>query len=395
MIQMEQSMRWYGQNDPVSLSDIMQAGCKGVVSALHWIPIGEVWNSEDIQAYKSRIETHGLTWTVVESLPVHEDIKTRTGKCSFYIDNYKQSIVNLAQCGIKVITYNFMPVLDWLRTDTAYILPNRAQALKFIKIDHAVFDLFLLQRPNAKQDYSKEEFSLAKAKFDDMPLDQCNRLADNILLGLPGSNEDFTMEQVSKLLENYKDVGTRELKENLVHFLREITPVAEEHGIKLAIHPDDPPFSVLGLPRIMSTEKDIQDIMDAVPSVANGLCFCVGSFGSRQDNDLVEMIRKWGSRIYFLHLRNTKRDRKGNFIEASHLGGDADMYALMYEIVKIMQQEKRSIPMRPDHGHKMLDDLSKKTYPGYSAIGRLKGLAELRGLEYAVLRFLHQQEAQS
>lgn len=383
-IALQQLMRWYGPSDPVRLQHIAQAGCSGVVSALHAVPVGAVWEVEEIQAHKAAIEAEGLSWTVVESLPVHEDIKTHSGGCDAYIENYKQSLRNLARCGIEVVTYNFMPVLDWVRTDVAFVLPNKAEALLFNKSDYAVFDLFLLQRPGAEADYSPEEIKRHAARFESMPPEKRERLFRNVLLGLPGSDVPFTAAQVLELLEQYKHIGREQLKANLIHFLKEVAPAAREAGIRLAIHPDDPPYSVLGLPRIMSTNQDIQDLMDAVPDAANGLCFCTGSFGARADNDLVGMIKKWGARIHFLHLRNTKRDEEGNFFEASHLDGDTDMHAIMSEVVQLMQREQRSIPMRPDHGHKMLDDLGKKTYPGYSAIGRLKGLAELRGLEYGL-----------
>jgi mannonate dehydratase len=381
---LQQSMRWYGPKDPVSLQDIAQAGCTQVVTALHDIPVGDVWPVEAIQTHKDLIQAAGLEWKVVESLPVHEDIKSQNGNFQKYIDQYKESLHNLAQCGIKIITYNFMPVLDWVRTDTAHRLPNGSEALLFNHSDYAVFDLFMLQRPGAEKDYSEQEIKRLKDYFEAMPEEKKKYLFRNVLLGLPGSDVPFTPEEVLNLLDQYKHIDRDQLKQNLIHFLQEVSPVADELGLQLAIHPDDPPYSVLGLPRIMSTAQDICDIMEAVPNKANGLCFCTGSFGARPDNDLEEMIRNWGSRIHFLHLRNTKRDSSGNFFEANHLEGDTDMFAIMTEIVDLMQREQRSIPMRPDHGHKMLDDLKKVTYPGYSAIGRLKGLAELRGLEYAV-----------
>lgn len=381
-------MRWYGPNDPVPLPHIAQAGCTGVVSALHAIPVGEIWTVEAIRDYKAHIAAHGLSWTVVESLPVHEDIKTASGRYREYIDNYCRSLENLAACGIKVVTYNFMPVLDWVRTNVAYELPNRSEALFFNKADYASVDLFLLKRPGAEKDYTPEELESYRAHFAGLDEGYKQRLFQNVLLGLPGSDVAFTPDQVLEQLGHYRHIDRRQLQQNLISFLRSITPTAEAAGIQLAIHPDDPPYSVLGLPRIMSTEQDVVTLMEAVPSPANGLCFCTGSFGARPDNDLPAMAERWGSRIHFLHLRNTQRADAGNFMEANHLEGDTDMYAVMREVVQLMQREQRSIPMRPDHGHKMLDDLGKKTYPGYSAIGRLKGLAELRGLEYGIRRSL-------
>lgn len=386
--ELEQLMRWYGPNDPVSLQDIAQAGCTGIVSALHAIPVGDIWTVEAIMQHKNIIAAEGLSWTVVESLPVHEDIKTRSGRFEIYLENYKQSLHHLAQCGIKVITYNFMPVLDWVRTDVAHLLPNKSEALYFNRSDYAAADLFLLKRPNAATDYTEAELQKYSAHFEAMDEPHRDKVFRNVLLGLPGSDVPFTPEQVLELLGQYAHIDRAQLKANLFHFLRAVAPVADELGLQLAIHPDDPPYSVLGLPRIMSTEADVEDLIAAVPNPSNGLCFCTGSFGARPDNDLTAMAKRWGSRIHFLHLRNTKRDDSGNFMEANHLEGDADMYAIMCEVVRLMQQEKRSIPMRPDHGHKMLDDLGKTTYPGYSAIGRLKGLAELRGLEYGVRRAL-------
>lgn len=385
---LEQLMRWFGPNDPVPLQHIAQAGCTGVVSALHAVPVGDIWTLEAIREYKKEINRHGLSWTVVESLPVHEDIKTNSGHCREYIDHYCRSMENLAACGIRVVTYNFMPVLDWVRTHLAYELPNRSEALFFKKADYAVVDLFLLKRPGAEKDYTPDDLERYQSHFDNLDETYKKQLFNNVLLGLPGSEIAFTPEQVLAQLQHYQDIDRTQLQENLISFLQAITPTAEAVGIQLAIHPDDPPYSVLGLPRIMSTEQDVARLMEAVPSSANGLCFCTGSFGARPDNDLPAMAQKWASRIHFLHLRNTKRTEEGNFMEANHLEGDTDMYAIMREVVQLMQREQRSIPMRPDHGHKMLDDLGKTTYPGYSAIGRLKGLAELRGLEYGVRRSL-------
>lgn len=381
---MQECMRWFGPDDPVSLQDIRQAGCTGVVTALHQIPVGEVWPVAAIEERKRLIEEAGLSWTVVESLAVHEDIKRRSGDFALYLANYQQSLQHLATCGIEVVTYNFMPILDWVRTDPAYVLADGSRALYFEKLAFIAFDLFLLKRPDAALDYTPTLVAQATDYFEALTTNEKKALYGHVLLGLPGSEEAFTAKEVLLALQTYEQIDADKLREHLVAFLAAVVPVAEQYNLKLAIHPDDPPFSVLGLPRIVSTESDLAYIIEAVPSKANGICFCTGSLGVRKENELLGMIERLGDYIHFLHLRNTKSDAFGNFYEADHLTGDADMVTIVRAISKLANKTGLVLPMRPDHGHQMLDDLHKKTYPGYSAIGRLKGLGELRGLRLGV-----------
>lgn len=379
-----QTWRWYGPNDPVFLQTVKQAGAKGIVSALHQIPHGEIWPLEDILERKSIIESSGLEWSVVESVPVHESIKIRDQDCEKYLENYRQSLRNLSAAGLKTICYNFMPVLDWTRTNLALPLDNGATALYFDWVDLAVFDKYILKRKGAEESYSKEVMLEVESRYKSFSNERLEALADVILMGVP-TEGSVTISSLEKSISIYDQIGKKGLFENLFYFLRSIQSTCEEEGIVLTLHPDDPPYPILGLPRIASSLEDLQFIYEQVNEKFNGFCFCTGSLGAGRDNDLSAILDVIASRVYFAHLRNIRKDSLGNFFESDHLDGDVDMFTIMNKLVKINQSSDRPIPFRPDHGHQMLDDLQKETNPGYSAIGRLKGLAELRGLELGII----------
>lgn len=382
---LRQTWRWFGPNDPVTLQDIRQTGAEGIVTALHHVPHGDVWTYDEIMERKKLIESYQLTWDVVESVTIHEEIKTRTGDYMGWIEKYKESLRNLAKAGLRVITYNFMPVNDWTRTQLDYLMPDGSKALYFNWVDLAVFDIYILQRNNAAASYPENIVAEAAKRHAGYSQEQLDHLAGVVMFGIPGEQK-VTVENMRQKLSRYDHINADVLRSNLVFFLQQITPLCDELGLQLAIHPDDPPMDILGLPRIVKNMDDLQFIIDSVPNKSNGICFCTGSLGANPANDLPAMAKQLGTRIHFTHLRNTKRDAEGNFFEDDHLAGDTDMYAVVKELLQIQQEVPNQISFRPDHGHQMIDDLNKVTNPGYSCIGRLRGLAEIRGLQLGILR---------
>lgn len=382
---MTETFRWFGKSDAVTLSDIRQSGATGVVTALHHIPNGEIWSIEDIQATKNEILNAGLEWSFIESIPIHENIKLRQDDYAKRIENYKQSLINVAKCGVKNVCYNFMPVLDWTRTHLFWELEDGSTALRFDKVEMAVFETYIMQRNGVEKDYDEAILAKAKLRYEAMSKTEIQRLKDGILKGLPGTVDDLDIPTFKKMIAQYKNLSHSDLKSNLSYFLNEIIPLAEELGVKMAIHPDDPPFDIMGLPRIITSERDLDDLVGFIDSPSNGITFCKGSLGANKNNDLPKMIEKFKNRIHFLHLRNVKREDDGSFYEDHHLEGSSDMFEIVKAVLKIEKERNISLPMRPDHGHQMLDDLKhNNSYAGYTAIGRLKGLAELRGLSLGI-----------